>query len=188
MAKINLLPWREALRAEREKRYMIALTVTALVAVLLVLGGSRYIQGEIENQQARNQFMQREIAQLDAQIKEILGLRKRRDELIDRMKVIQSLQGNRPVIVRLVDELVRTLPDGVYYTSLDKQGEQITIQGVAKSNNRVSALMRNFDRSEWFANPNLLGVKAFPEFGEQANSFNLLVQQKNPDAGEAKKQ
>lgn len=187
MARINLLPWREALRAERKRRYLGILAITAVTAALLVLGEGRYLQGQIENQQARNQFMQREITQLDGQIKEILGLRKRRDELMDRMKVIQSLQGNRPVIVRLFDELVRTLPDGVYYSSLDKQGEQITIQGIAKSNNRVSALMRNFDRSEWFANPNLIGVKAFPEFGEQANSFNLLIQQKTPDAGDTKK-
>ncbi|MFM7785560.1 MAG: PilN domain-containing protein, partial [Gammaproteobacteria bacterium] len=102
-------------------------------------------------------------------------LQARRNQLIDRMKVIQDLQGTRPVIVRVFDEIVRTLPDGVYYKSIQSAGNKINIVGTAESNNRVSSLMRKLEASDWFANPILKGVKANPGFGEQGNDFELSI-------------
>ncbi len=111
---------------------------------------------------------------------EIRDLQKRRNQLLDRMRVIQELQGNRPIIVRVLDQLVRTVPDGVFYTKLNTKGKQISISGVAESNNRVSSLMRRLDASDWLANPNLDKVHAEPEFGDQANTFDLTVQVQAP--------
>ncbi|MGB2271503.1 MAG: PilN domain-containing protein, partial [Pseudomonadales bacterium] len=89
--------------------------------------------------------------------------------------IIQGLQGNRPVIVRIFDQFVRTLPDGVYYQRLQREDQTLTIDGTAESNNRVSNLMRRLDGSNWFADPNLTAVVANPAFGEQANNFSLAV-------------
>lgn len=91
------------------------------------------------------------------------------------MRVIQALQGNRPVIVRLLDQLVRTVPDGVFYTSLKTKANVVSIEGVAESNNRVSSLMRRLDASDWLESPNLDAVQAAPEYGEQATTFKLTV-------------
>jgi type IV pilus assembly protein PilN len=96
------------------------------------------------------------------------------------MKVIGDLQGTRPLIVRIFDEIVRTLPDGVYFRGMERTGQQITIRGTAESNNRVSSLMRRLDASEWFSEPTLKGVKANPGFGEQANDFDLTVKVSMP--------
>ncbi|WP_197469499.1 PilN domain-containing protein, partial [Oleiphilus sp. HI0125] len=93
-------------------------------------------------------------------------------------KVIQDLQGTRPVIVRVFDELVKTLPEGLYYTSLDRKAAQVDIQGVAESNNRISGLMRNLEGSEWFANPNLRDVKAAK--GGDQSAFDMTVAQVTP--------
>ena len=95
--------------------------------------------------------------------------------MIDRMTIIQGLQGNRPVIVRIFDQFVETLPDGVYYTRLKRSNESVEIDGTAESNNRVSSLMRRLDASDWFFNPNLTSVVANPVFGDQANNFGLTV-------------
>jgi type IV pilus assembly protein PilN len=100
------------------------------------------------------------------------------------MKVIQELQGNRPVIVRVLDQLVRTVPDGVFYTQVNANNNVITVVGIAESNNRVSSLMRRLDASDWFQNPNLEGVRAEPSFGEQATTFNLTVQLQLPSITE----
>jgi len=91
------------------------------------------------------------------------------------MKVIQELQGNRPIIVRVLDQLVRTVPDGVFYTKLTTKGDKISISGVAESNNRVSSLMRRLNASDWLADPALNKVQAAPEFGSQATTFDLTV-------------
>ena len=98
------------------------------------------------------------------------------------MRVIQELQGNRPIIVRILDQLVRTVPDGVFYTNLSTADKVITIRGVAESNNRVSSLMRRLDASDWLAEPNLDSVKAAPEYGDQATTFNLTVKVQLPDS------
>ncbi len=184
MARINLLPWREQRREERKQRFLAALGVVLVGAAALVFAGDQLLNAAIDRQSARNDYVRKEIAALDARIKEISELRKRRQELLERMKIIQDLQGNRPVIARVFDQLVRTLPDGVYFTSLKMTGKTIAIGGAAESNNRVSALMRNLDASEWLTAPNLTEVKAVTAGAvDQANVFQLTVQQTRP--GEA---
>ena len=181
MARINLLPWREQRREERKQRFLAALGAVLVGAAALVFAGDQLLNAAIDRQSARNDYVRKEIAALDARIKEISELRKRRQELLERMKIIQDLQGNRPVIARVFDQLVRTLPDGVYFTSLKMTGKTIAIGGAAESNNRVSALMRNLDASEWLTAPNLTEVKAVTAGAvDQANVFQLTVQQPRP--------
>ncbi len=181
MARINLLPWREQLREERKQRFMVTLAGVLVVAGSLVFVGDQYLNGAIESQQARNDYLRKEIAVLDARIAEISELKQRREQLLERMKIIQDLQGNRPIIGRIFDQLVRTLPDGVYFTSLKMNGQTIAVVGAAESNNRVSNLMRNMDASEWLTAPNLTEVKAVTAGAvDQANVFQLTVQQTRP--------
>ncbi|EIK54747.1 type 4 fimbrial biogenesis protein PilN [Stutzerimonas stutzeri TS44] len=181
MARINLLPWREQLREERKQRFLATLAGVLLLAGGLVFLGDRYFNSAIEYQNARNDFVRKEIAVLDARIKEIKELKERRQQLLERMKIIQDLQGNRPVIGRVFDQLVRTLPDGVYFTGLKMTGKTIAIVGAAESNNRVSNLMRNLDGSDWLEAPNLTEVKAVTAGAvDQENVFQLTVQQTQP--------
>src|SRR5690606_10440511 len=160
MARINLLPWREQLREERKQRFLVSLVGVLIVAGGLMFLADQYFQNAIERQAARNDFVRQEIAVLDKRIAEIKELRERRQQLLERMKIIQDLQGNRPIIGRIFDQLVRTLPDGVYFTELKRTGQSIAIVGSAESNNRVSSLMRNLDASEWLTAPDLTEVKA----------------------------
>ncbi|MFI8745680.1 PilN domain-containing protein [Pseudomonas sp. NPDC077186] len=183
MARINLLPWREQLREERKQRFLVTLVGVLVVAAGVVFLGDQLLNAAIEQQNARNNFIKKEIAVLDARIKEISELKTRRQQLLERMKIIQDLQGNRPIIGRVFDQLVRTLPDGVYFTSVKMTGKNIAILGAAESNNRVSNLMRNLDGSEWLEAPNLTQVKATTAGAlDQANVFQLSVQQTQPAA------
>ena len=178
MARINLLPWREELRRQRQKNFLIALGATVIVAVVLIFLRDLMLNASIENQKARNQFIQTEISTLNGKIKEINELKKKKEELLARMEVIQNLQGNRPVIVRVFDELVRVLPDGVYFTSLRMDGNVVSVEGISESNNRISKLMRQLDESNWFSNPNLTAVKALKE--SEGSSFELTFRQVTP--------
>ncbi|MBA1233005.1 type 4a pilus biogenesis protein PilN [Stutzerimonas nitrititolerans] len=181
MARINLLPWREQLREERKQRFLVSLVGVLIVAGGLVFLADQYFQNAIERQAARNDFVRQEIAVLDKRIAEIKELRERRQQLLERMKIIQDLQGNRPIIGRVFDQLVRTLPDGVYFTELKMMGKNIAIVGAAESNNRVSNLMRNLDGSDWLDAPNLNEVKAVTAGAvDQENVFRLTVQQTQP--------
>lgn len=173
MANINLLPWREERRQELKQEFLTILGGVAVLGFCLVLLADSIVNGAIENQQGRNNYLQGQIDELSLQVDEIKELEKKKQELLDRMKVIQALQGNRPIIVRIFDELVRTLPDGVFYSELSRANNVVQLRGIAESNNRISSLMRKIDKSEWFTNPNLTSVTADTDFGEQASEFGL---------------
>ncbi len=176
MANINLLPWREERREELKKEFLTLLAAVVIGAVALLFLADRTYNYWVDSQTSRNQYLQRNIDSLNKEVAEISELESKKEQLLDRMKIIQALQGNRPIIVRVFDELVRTVPDGVYYRNLTREKNMVKIEGTAESNNRVSSLMRKLDASDWFSNPNLIGVKANEAFGDQGNDFNLSVQ------------
>lgn len=175
MAKINLLPWREERREELKKEFLTVLTAVVVGALALLFLADRTYNHWIDGQTARNRYLQTNIDNLNKEVAEISELESKKEQLLERMKIIQALQGNRPIIVRVFDELVRTVPDGVFYRELTREKDVIKIEGTAESNNRVSSLMRKLDASDWFSNPNLIGVKASEAFGDQGNDFNLSV-------------
>ena len=183
MAQINLLPWREARRQELKREFLGTLALVLGLGIGLVLLADRVVNSQIDHQNARNQYLSENIKELDKAVEEIKELQKRRNQLLDRMRVIQELQGNRPIIVRVLDQLVRTIPDGVFYTTLKTADKKISISGIAESNNRVSSLMRRLEASDWLADPNLDAVRAAPEYGDQATTFNLTVRVQAPATG-----
>jgi len=193
MANINLLPWRQELRKQRQQEFIAIVAAVALVAVGIVLFTHVALSKQVSDQEERNQYIKAEISNLDTQITEIDALQKRRDELLSRMKVIQDLQGRRPVIVRVFDELVRVIPDGVYIKSLERKEDNFTITGVAESANQVSNLMRNLDSSPWFKSPVLSTVAADQTVTkdksakdnekQQGSKFALTVMLELPDDG-----
>lgn len=181
MAKINLLPWRETLRKERQKEFMTLLGFGAAIAVVLVLLTHFQINNMINGQERRNQFLTNEIKILDEKIKEIKKLDSTRQALLERMEVIQNLQATRPEIVHLFDELVTTLPDGVHLTKLEQKGVKITIGGRAESNARVSSYMRNIEGSEWIDKPALDIIATELANGLRISEFSLRAEHASPD-------
>ena len=179
MPQINLLPWRDELRKRREKEFIVTAVIAALLMGGVVLGVHLYNESRIAYQEQRNQFLETEIASLDKKIKEIEELQRERDRLIARTQVIQSLQSGRPEIVHVFDELVTTLPEGVYYTKVEQKGRTLNLQGVAQSNARVASLMRELGESKWFENPRLVEIKDSTEKDEaiRLSAFNLNVKQ-----------
>lgn len=188
MAKINLLPWREAYRKEKKDQFVAIIGGVVLLSGLIAYLWIASAESAIENQQARNRLLDSEIAVLDKQVKEIANLKKVRDDLLARIKIIQDLQGTRPLIVRYFDDFARSIPDGVFITSMTKQSTTVSIEGVAESYNRVATFMRNLDTSDWFAGANLTSVVAAPSEGEQAQSFKITVSTSVPSDADAKEQ
>ena len=183
MARINLLPWRQWERERKQRAFIANLSVVLVSGVAMVMIAGMSLQNDLESEQRRNNQLTADIATLDGKIAEIAELEQKREELLARMRVIQELQGNRPVIVRVFDEMVRTLAKGVHFTRLDMRDKMLSVRGVAESNNRISGLMRNLDASVWFNNPNLKSIKEDPEndvYGTQASNFELTFNQTNP--------
>jgi type IV pilus assembly protein PilN len=176
MVKINLLDWRQALREKRKQRFFAVLLLSALGAVVTVAAGVGVLTERVDHQKARNALLKREIADLDKQIIEIQELEKVKANLLARMRVIEKLQASRSAMVHFFDEIVNTLPEGVYLTSLRQTGDDIAIDGVAESNGRISTYMKNLENSAWFANPNLVVIRTSESKDKRRQSvFSLRV-------------
>lgn len=175
---INLLPWRELKRQAEKKRFINILAITAGLTLVLVVIMHFLISMQLNHQRSRNAYLSGELSIFDRKIREISTLKEKQEELLARMKVINGLQGNRPVIVRMFDNLVRLIPKGVHLDFLAMEGKTLTIKGVAENNNNISSLMRNLDSSEWFNDSRLTAVKAL-EIGD-GSMFNLSVEQVMP--------
>ena len=188
MARINLLPWREERREVRRKRFLLVLVAAMAGTMGAVLVANQAISRAIDRQIARNDYIGRQIAVVDERITQINDLKERRQQLVERMHIIQDLQDNRQTSGRIFDQLARALPDGVYFTEVRMTGKTLSITGAAQSNNRVSDLMRNLEASDWFDAPSLTEVKAAAAGQvEQTNVFQLTVRQTQPAAPEGGK-
>lgn len=168
---INLRPWREDRRQARQKNFVATSLLFVILAGATVFAAGFYVESQTDKQVTRNDYLRTEISNLDSKIKEIKELKEKRARLLERLHAIQELQGNRPVIVRVFDDLVRVLPEDLWYSSLNRNGERLSIDGRAKANKDVSQLMRSLDRSPWFAEPNLSSVGR----GDQYKTFKLQV-------------
>jgi len=173
MPRINLLPWREQERKVRRREFLVALGAAAIAAVIFVLGGKLLYSSWIDSQTAKNNLLKKEIVKLDAQIADIQDLENRKQRLVARMEIIEKLQRKRPEIVHLFDELVKTVPEGIYLTQMKETGKKLEIKGIAQSSTRVSTFMRNIDSSAWMDNPQLQVVESSKDSPTGGSSFTL---------------
>jgi type IV pilus assembly protein PilN len=176
MPRINLLPWREGQRKERKLAFLVALGVAALAAGVTAFAAYLLYGSMIEGQQHRNDQLRTQIKMLDKQIEEINDLESQKQKFIARMEIIEKLQRSRPEIVHVFDEIVRTLPEGVYLTAVKQNGMKLKFEGVAQSSTRVSSFMRNIDGSQWLRNPELEVVQTTKGSGI-GSSFTLTADQ-----------
>jgi type IV pilus assembly protein PilN len=175
MPRINLLPWRDQQRKERRREFGIAAAGACVAAVLTAFGGKLLYSSWTSSQIARNEYLKKEITKLDAQITDILDLENRKQRLLARMDIIERLQRSRPEIVHVFDEVVKTVPEGVYLSSLKQTGKKLEIHGIAQSSTRVSTFMRNIDASAWLDNPVLEVVEAAKDSPTGGSSFTLYA-------------
>lgn len=175
MARINLLPWREERRKQRQQEFYVMLAAAAVLGALLFGAVTWHIGKLQESQEARNQLLRNEIAILDRRIREIEQLEAKREALLARKNVIEELQKNRSKIVHLFDQLVRTIPDGVRLSSLQQQGNRLTLEGFAESNAKVSAYMRSLGASEWLHSPELNITEVSEQQGADRYRFTVVV-------------
>ena len=180
MAHINLLPWRETLRKERQKEFVSTTAFGAVVSGIIVFYVHIHMNGLIQYQEKRNTYLNNEITLLEKKIAEIKELESTKKALLDRMNIIQELQVLRPGVVHLFDELVTTLPDGAHLGSLSQRASKLTITGRAESNARVSAYMRKLDASAWLTNPTLDVIETKESSTMRVSNFQLKVEQTGP--------
>jgi len=175
MIRINLLPHRALKRKALQRQFFIIAAVVALFGAGIWFIVHSLLADRIEDQLARNQYLEQKIVELDKQIAEIQKLREQTAQLLARKKVVESLQANRAEAVHLLDELVRQLPDGVYLKAVKQTGQRVAINGYAQSNARVSTLMRNLESSPWLEQASLVEIKTALQNNQRLSEFQLNV-------------
>jgi type IV pilus assembly protein PilN len=181
MARINLLPWRDAERRRRQRNFFLAMGAAVAVVLMIGVGVRMQFESMIAAQQSRNQLLEQEIGALNRRIRKIEQLEETKADLLARMNVIQQLQESRPEVVHLFDELVASIPDGVFLTGIIQQGNRVEVEGRAQSNARVSAFMRNINASAWISDATLLVIENKDQTGTGFSHFRLSFKQQRLD-------
>jgi len=175
--RLNLLPWREIRRREQDRQLLTIAVGAWLLMAVIVFYGYVHVSAMIENQNSRNKFLQDEIKKVEAELKEINEIKKKKQALIARMNIIYQLQQDRTRIVHIFDDLVRKLPEGIYLTNMKQSGTSLDLKGIAQSNARVSALMRNLASSDWFEEPQLEIINVKEKGADRISEFSLKVKE-----------
>jgi type IV pilus assembly protein PilN len=182
MAKINLLPWREELRQERQRKFALSALMTAITGVVLVFIVSLAFDRAINQQNTRNQTIQTEINRLQVQIRRIAELEETRSRLLSRKRIIEELQASRSLTVEMLDQLAKTIPMGVTLNAISQQGMNLRLAGTSQSNARVSAYLQALADNELFVDPDLTFVRANgePDNLQEPFDFSLAVRLRSP--------
>ena len=178
MARINLLPWREEARRERQRQFLYSLIATLVLGAILVLIVGLFFDQQISHQEARNQQIQIEINRLQVRINRIAELEKTRNRLLSRKQIIESLQASRSLTVELLDKLAKTIPVGVTVTTVRQQGPNLTLMGTSQSNARVSAYLQSLDGMDLFVAPELQYVRAAQKPTSRVESYEFAIRVK----------
>ncbi|MGS2723109.1 PilN domain-containing protein [Porticoccus sp. GXU_MW_L64] len=181
MALINLLPWREELRQEKQKEFLSILMLVLIVALVAGFAWHSVVKGQIENQQSRNKMLQDNIKLLENDLREINALEEKKKLWLARMDVIQGLQSNRAEVVKVFDQFARAVPDGAFLSEMVLANEtSVSLKGFAESNARVSAFMRRLDESEKFDKAGSLTMGKDETLGEDGTQFEFKAQVVKP--------
>ena len=176
MPRINLLPWRQEERLRRNKEFITLVAAVTLLALLSAFATWSYFNNELEEQLDANALITKENSRLDAALVEIDSLEQRREDIISRMQVIQDLQGRRPVPVRLWDDIAKAIPPALYLNNLKREGDLITLTGLADNPNVVSSLIRNLDSSNWMGNSAVRNIQQNISAYQPAPELNATVE------------
>lgn len=182
MVKINLLPHRQIKRAERQRQFTLMAVAIAVAASAIVFMGQTIMSTKISIQSERNARLEAATAKLDKEISEISSLKSQIKDVLERKQVVENLQSNRSQSVILLDEISRQLPEGLYLKSIRQQAGLISLEGIADSNARVAALVRNLSGSNYLESPSLTEIKSVSLGGVKANNFTLTVKVKSTAA------
>lgn len=175
MARINLLPWREEERRDRQRQFMYSLMGTLVLGAILVLLVGLFFDQRISHQEARNQHIQSEINRLEQRIARIRDLENTRNRLLSRKQIIESLQASRSLTVELLDKLAKTIPVGITLTNVRQQGTNLTLLGTSQSNARVSAYLQSLDEMDLFVGPELQYVRAATKPASRVETYEFAI-------------
>lgn len=181
MAKINLLPWREEAKRKRAQQYGVHVALGIAATVVACMFYQSQVNADLEHQRARNNYLNQEIQFLQAELEEISELETTKSQLLDRMRIIQNLQTQRPQIVHTFQEVAVSLPDDLYLQSLRQNGERLMIIGQSRSNSDVSEFMRKLDASPWLERPSVQVIESGHTAG--LRKFELELRQTTPSKG-----
>ncbi len=175
MARINLLPWREEARRERQRQFLYSLMGTLVLGATLVLIVGLLFDQRINHQETRNQQIQVEISRLEQRIARIRELENTRNRLLSRKQIIESLQASRSLTVELMDKLAKTIPVGITLTSVRQQGTKLTLLGTSQSNARVSAYLQSLEGIDLFIRPELQFVRASEDPPNRVETYEFAI-------------
>lgn len=175
MPYINLLPWRENARKEMQQQFIAILAGISAVVVFLVFLLNFYYSERLAGQQYRNDYLKSEISILNKRIREIKDLNQTKDNLNQRISLIEQLQSSRNLGTQVLNEVAAIVPAGIYLTKVEKKDNLILVTGRSESNNRLANMIRQIDQSELLSDAILESIVAGKKENSLLSNFKMTI-------------
>lgn len=168
---INLMPWREERRKTLQRKFLNKIGLSAVVAVLLVIGGVVTLNSVMSGQQKRNALLEKSIESAQKDIAEIDNLETQRNRMLSRKEVIERLQADRDLLPNIFYQFAYNSIDGIIFTGMEHKNGSLHVFGKAMSNSAVASMMRNIEASPWFKNAEIVIIQNEVDAGRNRNEL-----------------
>ncbi len=180
MIRVNLLPYRPALRRQQILQHIgAALGVLALAGVLS-LGAHWMASSELSDLQEEYAQLKAQNQMLQKKIGKIRNLDALRADVERKLKLVDQLQQGRFFSLETLHEISQRIPENVWLTKIVNQGDTVTLDGLGESPKAVANFMRELDESPLFSNVQLKFIKRVTAGGVAVRNFSLSVSRVTP--------
>ncbi|RZV19683.1 pilus assembly protein PilN [Vibrio alginolyticus] len=145
--RINLLPWRENQREEHRRRFISLVALGMLVAVGIQWGVGKFFEYQQDQQQDRLDYLTHYIAELDQRIEAMKIAEQEHSKILERLKVVESLQNGRNKTTEFMNLMPAVIPEGVYVDKIKMNDLEIEISGISDSTPKLATMLDNMERS-----------------------------------------
>ncbi|MDP2573186.1 PilN domain-containing protein [Vibrio penaeicida] len=174
MHSINLLPWRDELRAKYRRQFFSYLAAAILVAVGVQWGAGVYFSQQKSMQEERNAELTRHISYLDQQLRGLSQVRDQHESILTRLRSVEALQIKRNKTTDFMSLLPDAIPPGVFVDKIEMNDFEVEINGISDSTANITTMLDLLERSAKLADVEMHSIVSGKKlFGKVFKTFKV---------------
>lgn len=151
--------------------YGLALLITVVTCALV----QSSISSQVDALLVEKESLERRVAQLKEQTKDVAGLESMRADLAAKTTVITQLKHSKLGPVRVLDDLNTALPERSWLTEISEASGSMQLVGLALDNQTIAQYMEKLEPSDFLDKVDLLQARQVDHKGVKVKEFTLKM-------------
>jgi type IV pilus assembly protein PilN len=161
MIKINLLPYRAAVKKENLRQQISIAALTLLLAVILIAWNAYSVSSEAGQLDDNIAETEREIKAQKVSLDKINQFKKKKETVTKKLDVIAQLEKGKTGPVHILDDIATSLPGIIWLESIEDSKRGLELTGISADNETLSRYMLNLEKSDYLKDVDLVKVEKY---------------------------